>query len=712
MAVRLLPLPFAAAALFLVASFGAAQPEKDKDPADDPLPKGAPVRYGISRPILRLNPSVGLIPPKYTNFLAPTMTGGIRRYDLSTGRPLDKRGIVTPGQVTVSADGKRAVCALPGAITVLDVATGKLILGVRPPDGVVISGIPGVALSADGKILAYGGKGQDLRGEAVVMDVDKNEVLAQCETMAFVPIFVTLSRDGKTLATYGPPVPAPTLAPKAKPALPEAVDNNRTTQIWEVASGRELFKARCTGMGGHVVHAAFSPDADMLAISCGDGPVDVFEVKNGKRLHTLLGRKSQGARVAIAPDGQTIASVGMDYRIQRWQADGTPIGITDAPAGLLVAPITNLEFANNEQVIATMTAAQFAYAWDAPAGKLLSPQMDHAAAILSIAFPEGGKDLYSSSIEGKAFRWDLGSGTLNEEIAFRPARIPGQPLLRPVVHLSADGTRGVWPRGALAEVFDVNDGDNLYVLPPPSSPPAQVNFSISPDGMRVAAIAKPAVGKRTGMCVVWDVLSQKRVAEMETPNVVPGSSILGVFSPDNSRLVLAAFSNTPGGGRVLVYVTHDLKTGRKLATIEDPAAAGTVSLAIANDTTMIAASSNGRLWTVDYVNGKIGDDIENLIAAKGEPPYHGPIAVSPDGKRFATGIVGEPYTTYGVRLYDLALRRPTHTFIGHAGPVSALRFSPEGHTLASGAQDTSVILWDVGNLGKLRPKEKEKEKDK
>ena len=72
---------------------------------DDPLPKGATVRYGVTRPILRLNPHVGLIPPKYTNFLAPTMTGGIRRYDLSTGRPLDVRGIVTPGQVIVSADG-------------------------------------------------------------------------------------------------------------------------------------------------------------------------------------------------------------------------------------------------------------------------------------------------------------------------------------------------------------------------------------------------------------------------------------------------------------------------------------------------------------------------------------------------------------------------------------------------------------------------------
>src|SRR5437016_1475690 len=96
---------------------------------------------------------VGLIPPKYTNFLAPTITGGIRRYDLGTGRPLDKNGIVGPGQVVVSADGKRAAVARPGSLNVVEVETGKLLLAVKAPDGVILTGTPGVSLSADGKVL-------------------------------------------------------------------------------------------------------------------------------------------------------------------------------------------------------------------------------------------------------------------------------------------------------------------------------------------------------------------------------------------------------------------------------------------------------------------------------------------------------------------------------------------------------------------------------
>ena len=125
-------------------------------------------------------------------------------------------------------------------------------------------------------------------------------------------------------------------------------------------------------------------------------------MKTGERRHTLLGRKTQGVRVAISPDGKMIASIGIDYRIERWQSDGKRIDITEPPGGLLVAAITALEFADNERVIASQTAAQFAYAWDAPAGKLLSPNMDHAHALRSIAFPAGGKDLFTSGNEAQS----------------------------------------------------------------------------------------------------------------------------------------------------------------------------------------------------------------------------------------------------------------------------------------------------------------------
>ena len=78
-----LPSKFAllGAALLLTVSAAATQPEPPAppDPADDPLPEGAKTRFGVTRPILRTGPAVAILAPKYEDFLAPTVSNGVRR---------------------------------------------------------------------------------------------------------------------------------------------------------------------------------------------------------------------------------------------------------------------------------------------------------------------------------------------------------------------------------------------------------------------------------------------------------------------------------------------------------------------------------------------------------------------------------------------------------------------------------------------------------
>lgn len=706
MGVRLLKFSLVVLALF------PASPVFSADPADDPLPEGAKVRFGVTRPILQSGPSVDLLPPRFTNLLAPTIANGVRRYDLGTGRPLDKGGAqVGPGRVTVSADGRRAAVARPGTLTVVDVVTRRSVLAVRPPTGVLLTGVPGVSLSADGTVLAYGGRGKDGKGEVVVWDVDKDEELARVATAQAAPVFPTLSRDGKTLVTHGPPLPAPALnlpnstspsTPSVTPPMPAPAadpDAARTAQVWEVKTGKELFKARVTGMGGMVVAAAFSPDGNRLALSAGDGPVDVLEVETGKRVHTLLGRKGQGVRVAFSPDGRTVATVGPDYRIQRWTADGKPFGVTDPPPGVLVAQVTGLAFADNERVVAWVTAAQFVVAWEAPTGRLLTPVVEHAAAIQSIAFADGEKDLFTSGFDGHVFRWDLPTGLMNERVTLHPARLPAQPLIRPNVALSADATRATWtlPPG---EVFDVASGADLFCVPAPSAPPSTTTIGVSPDGMKAVTVAQPIDKNRPGSSVVWDLATQQRVIEVEIPRS-PNGTPAAVLNHEGTRLVVASAGRSETGGAVLVVTGWDLKTGKKLGEVEDAIrASGRIHVTAVGESSAVLVSSTGRIWAADYAAGRVEKDIDKLPVRGllGETMATCPAVFSADGKRFAVGVVGERPETYGVRVYDWRRRTLLHTATGHLGPVTALRFSPDGKFLASGSQDTSVLLWDLAKL--------------
>jgi WD40 repeat protein len=698
MRVRHLRYPSAVALLVSVAFVAGGQPPpKKKDAADDPLPDGAKLRFGISRPILRGNPHVGPIGPKFHDFLAPTLEGGVRRYNLNTGRPLND-GPVCPGRVVVSADGKRAAVTRQGNLTMVEVATGKQILAVKPPEGVVIVGIPNVSLSANGDLLAFGGRGKDGKGEVTVLDVDKNAVLTRVVTMQAASVSPLLSPDGTTLVTFGPPIVPPRLRDENAPPEPKEdipLDNSRTAQVWDVASGEELFKARVTGMHGRVVSASFPGDGSFVALSCADGPVDLFDIKTGKRTQTLLGRKGMGVKVAASPDGKTVAAIAPDYRIQRWAVEGKSLGVTEPPPALLVAPISGMQFTDNEKVVAWQTQAQFAVAIEAPSGNLLSPLTEHLAGIKSISVPADLKDLFTSGVDARQWRWDYATGQPNEAITLHPARLPGQPLIRPTVTISADGTRAVGSRSPI-EVFEMADGTDLFVIPPPSTIPSPTFYYTSPDGMKVIAVARSPDLKRTGAGIVWDLATERRVIEVDTPSssFTPQASM----NHENTRLVVLTHTRDAVTGQEAVVVTGwDTKTGKQLGSVADPTAIDIVYVTAIGDAEAVLVSRGGRLWSVNYVTGAIGKDIDKL-PVKGEIAVYGPVVFSPDSKMFATGIQGEKVETYGARVYEWPNRKAIRTYIGHHAAVMAMRFSPDNKYLASGSQDTSVVLWDLSKV--------------
>jgi U3 small nucleolar RNA-associated protein 12 len=74
------------------------------------------------------------------------------------------------------------------------------------------------------------------------------------------------------------------------------------------------------------------------------------------------------------------------------------------------------------------------------------------------------------------------------------------------------------------------------------------------------------------------------------------------------------------------------------------------------------------------------------------------IAQSPLKDAFAVG-----YADGSVRLWDASSGLVVTTFNGHTKAITALVFDEAGARLASGSQDTTVILWDIiGEVGLFR----------
>lgn len=712
MALRLFRRPTLVAALLTSAGLTAAGSPAADDPRDSPketpLPKGAKARLGNSQLVFRFATAATLLPPDYKTVLIPDDRGAVLRYELATGRALDnERGDAVPADalVVLSADGKRFALsghrltgADAGTLSVRDTATGKVIQKMAraaEQSGATALGLSTVCMSADGRMLAQGGQDKDFNGFVTVWDVDKGEMIFHSAVLPRDAPLPVLSPDGKLLATRVHQVFG------GRPPAADDGNPTRIIQVWDVAAKKELFQARVSP-GAYLTTAAFSPDAATLAVSGGDGPLVLWDVKTGKPKRTLLGRTGQSVRIAYSPDGKTVAGVGSDGAIQRWTtADGTALGTTETPDLPLAVSVLGLAFAGSDRVVAWGTVGQSTVAWEALSGNLLTPPTEHVSAIRSIGFADGGRTVVTSGDDGRIVRWDAATGKPLGPVALRagrerwPAREQTGPQPQPVVTVSHDGTRAI-TTGFPCLVFDLTTGKEEFGIPTAQSGRYATSSVPSADLTRVAILSVPTDETGLASCAVWDTTNRRKLAEVEVPfatRYLPSAAV----SPSGDRLVTAVHQRTPPGrAEVLVVTGWDLKTGKKIDHVEDVLASGRAFVAVASDRYAVVSFGSGRVRAYNYEDGKGGEEFE---AARPHAEVNGPVVFSPDGKQFASAAPADERGVWGVRVHDWPSGRVRHAFVGHRGPVTAITFSADGRTLASGSRDATALLWDLGTAG-------------
>lgn len=670
----------------------AAEPTKT-DAFGDPLPEGAVARLGTNRMWFPVAPAPVFLPPEFKQFLALGPDGLVRRYDAASGRPLPGEGF-TGRLLGVSADGKRAALLADTGVEVREMETGRV---VRAGPGPHAS--QNAVLSADGKRVAYLHGGLDADAEVHVWEVDGQADPVRLPTGTRQMLNVLLSWDG-----------AVAVARHQSPVTPDG--GQAPLLVFDVAAGKERCRVPAPA-GPNPPAVAVSPDGGTLAVVPGDGSVELYDARTGTPRATLLGMARSGAVPAFTPDGGLIA-VGTDGSVDRWGPDGKPLGRWGRPADVTLYSPPAFGVAAGGRVVlwGPRPAAGVGYAppasttwaaWDPATRKTLTPARPGTSAATGIGFPAGNAEVWTAAADGRVSRWDRATGKHLGPIAAgdRPFAGYGRPAV-----LAAEARKGLYPDED-GIVFDPAAGEPLFTIPRPRGEPGgRAAVVPSADFARAASVRGSIGPGKPGRCDVWDLDTRLKVAGFDLPDAYPGPGYAGPaggFSPDRTRLVLSVpvrdpRTNEPGQ----VFAGWDLTTGKKVGEV--PAPAGELRLVPIGPGAAVVASAE-RVWAVDYEAGRVGDTVESFGPAGGArrrgpvgPRPVPPVVVGPGEAWFAVGVPLGKDGGYGVRVYDWPRARLLKTFTGHAGPVTALVVSPDGKTLASGSEDTTVLLWDVDDL--------------
>jgi WD40 repeat protein len=686
---------FAAIRLMLLVALGqtvelqacpadAQTPAQPKPPAPrldaygDPLPDGAVARLGTLRfshsapnflraaisPDGKIIASIANVPVRIaygqpSNAIAPNRLL-IRLWDRATGKVLRE---IDYGNATFcygprfTPDGKYLAVHTPHLIRLLPFATGES----EHINLWSAASLEGYCFSPDGrKVLAWDEFGTvrvwKLHPVARLVQQWKAPPVGENEKFPSVSV----APNEKYLAYGHVPVSAENGTP---------VPGDRTVKIVNAATGKVLHTVKDKNLPADQL--VFAPDGSWLATFSAAGPeVIVVDTATGKVRHRLPAKRCYGLRAA--PDGKLLAC--SDGLSQFWDmATGKPV------AKLPPHEIDSIDFGANGKTIVTTTRGAVR-CWDAATGKEVPAFPGHRAAVTEMRF--SGLDTLLSFCGEKVVTWNLKNWAEKSVDQVPVVNLEKQVHHEPPGSLTLIVTKESVDQYAVRELIS---GKLVQTLQPHKKPVLEAVFS--PNQATVALLNR--FGDKPS-AHVFDIASGKLLKKFQLDE--PREPRLA-FSGDGKSYAL-----NQGDGNLAWYHSQSGKELGKFITPENDAAI-TVSdgaLCFSADGKYLADcwwfSKNFKkqlyVWSTET-----GQHL-----AKVPLPHswqlgmsHTTATFSPDGRLLAYSLPDNN----AIFIIESVTGQQRGKLQSPHGGVTALAFSPDGKYLASGHNDTTILIWDI-----------------
>jgi RNA polymerase sigma factor (sigma-70 family) len=467
--------------------------------------------------------------------------------------------------------------------------------------------------------------------------------------------------------------------------------DDRTIRFWDVASGKEK---RLIQTEKGVTKIALSPDGRTLASlghvkqvdqrrisSQSEAVIHLWDTATGKELRQLTmpavevrGEKRGFSTMLFTPDGKALVTGGHDGMVRIWEP--TTGKEVRQFRGLEGRPFS-LALHPDGKTLAVIDMSATIHLIRLDTGKDSLPLSGHRGGVFSVFLKPDGQSAVTSAGDGLLRLWDARNGALRRDIARRSESL--LPILpNGKTYLTSGSDKKL-------RVCEMDSGKEVQVLEGWNGRPD--GFALSPDGRILAQ----------------DNADSKKV-DLINPATGKILRTLGEFNPS-----VMHFSFSPDGRNLFVWsldktvTVWDANTGEKRRQFSCPVQSKpermipglspyeSFSAKLSPDGRLLAfglSNLGPKPGVLPVVDTSTGKEVHRFTTGTDGVSA---LAFSPDGHSLAWGGWREG-TVY---LGEIATGKERRRFDGHRGRIFSLAFSADGKTLISGSKDTTALIWDL-----------------